>query len=114
MWEIKFSVGPAKASCSGLARERVAAALAQSPESQEREGSRGIMCLLGTFCPLQLSETLASSPTAGIRAALGTRLTAGFALVFKIPHILSFTFLRNVSIKAAEHGPFRMLKALAD
>lgn len=76
-----------------------------------REGSGGIMCPLGTFCPLQrnicVSEMPASSPTAGIRAAVGTRLTADFALVFKIP---LFTFLRNAPIKAVEHEPSRKLK----
>lgn len=56
---------------------------------------------------LCLSETPASSPTAGIRAAVGTRLTADYALVFKIP---LFTFLRNAPIKAIEHGPSRKLK----
>lgn len=58
---------------------------------------------------LCLSETPASSPTAGIRAAVGTRLTADFGLVFKIP---LFTFLRNAPIKAVEHEPSRKLKTL--
>lgn len=76
-----------------------------------REGSGGIMCPWGTFCPLQrdvcVSEMPSFSPTVGIRVALRTRLRADFALFFKIPHISLFTFFRNAPIKAVEHGLFR-------
>lgn len=61
-------------------------------------------------CPY-LSEMLTSSPTAEVKAAQGTQLRAGFALVFKIPHISLFTLLRNVPLKAAGYGPFRRLKS---